>query len=279
MTPGDFPWAVEQKRRRRRKAAEGLRVRLRRIPGLTSKDVLRRPLHLPCVIGPEFTQVKTKAHSEWQTVSAGEYSQPIGGKGAPTLDDLSFDSLSLTWDAEWLTNPETGPVEMKRNLERVQESGDPFHLAVFLHPYGRGAEVRGLYTLRSIERRLPRGEPDTRYYTLQFKEFRRAGQVRRTSRRAERLPVRHKVQKGDTLRSLANRYYGDGSLWRVIQSVNGIGQWGPEDDLTKIPRFAKKDAKITIPKIEVDSGGVGPDFPGDHDASAPTSAISAAEEL
>jgi hypothetical protein len=269
MTPGDFPWASPSRVRGPRRSRPGLRVRLRRVQGLTPKNTLREPLYLPCLIGQEFIQIKTAGHSEWQTVSAGEFSQGWGGKRAPTLDDLSFDSLSLTWDADWLTNPDTDPDEMRRELDRVLGSRKAFHLAIFLYPNGRGAEARGLYTLRSVERRLPRGEPDTRYYTLQFKEFREPNQRRRSSRKSERLPVRHLVQKGDTLRKLAKRYYGDGSLWRVIANVNGISNWGSEDDLTKIKRFEKDGARITVPDIESDAGGVGPEFPEDGIGIAP----------
>lgn len=270
-----FPWSGSAKTRSRR-GAPGLRVRLKRVRDLTPKNVLRHPLYLPCLIGPEFVQVKTAGHTEWETVSAGQFSQGWAGKKAPTLDDLSFDSLSLTWDADWLTNPETGPLEMKRELDRILASRQPFHMSVFLLPHGV-SEARGLYTLRMVERRLPRGEPDTRYYSLQFKEFREASQRRRTNRKSERLPVRHVVRDGDTLRKLAQRYYGDGSLWDVIASVNGIARWGSEDDLTKIARFKKNGARITIPKIESDAGGVGPDFPGE-DEEGPVSAISAARE-
>lgn len=257
-----------------RRSRPGLRVRLRAVRDLTPKNVLREPFYLPCLIGPEFVQVKTAGHAEWQTVGAGEFSQGWGGKKAPVLDDLSFDSLSLTWDADWLTNPETSPEEMQRELDRILASRQPFHMAIFLFPHGRGAEARGLYTLRSVERRLPRGEPDTRYYTLQFKEYRVPGQRRRSSKKGDSLPTRHLVQEGDTLRSLAKRYYGDGSLWKVIASVNGISHWGSEDDLTKIKRFSKGDARITIPAIEAgDSGGVGPEFP------EPALGIGPAEEV
>lgn len=278
MTPTDFPWASSARTRGTRRPRPGLRVRLRRVNGITPKNVLRQPLYLPCLIGPEFVQIKTAGHTEWDTVSAGQFSQGYGGKKAPLLDDLSFDSLSLTWDADWLTNPETDPEEMRRELDRVLASRRGFHMAIFLYPQGEGNEARGLYTLRSVERRLPRGEPDTRYYSLAFKEFRQPGQRRRSSRRANRLPTRHLVQGGDTLRSLARIYYGDGSLWRVIANVNGIRHWGSEDDLTKIARFDKEGARIVIPKIESDSGGIGPDFPGD-DEDDPMIGISPAVEV
>lgn len=60
----------------------------------------------------------------------------------------------------------------------------------------------------------------------------------------KKLPTMHVVKKGDTLRKLANRYYGDPAAWRLIARANKL----------KDPGKLKVGKKLRIPKPE--TGGV-----------------------
>ena len=56
--------------------------------------------------------------------------------------------------------------------------------------------------------------------------------------KGKKLPTTHVVKKGDTLRKLADRYYGEPGKWRVIAKANNI----------KDPDKLKVGAKLRIPK-------------------------------
>lgn len=53
-------------------------------------------------------------------------------------------------------------------------------------------------------------------------------------------PKTYVIRKGDTLRKIANRFYGDPSVWRQIAKANGI----------KHPNNLKPGRKIKLPKID-----------------------------
>jgi hypothetical protein len=229
--------------RRRR----GLRLRLSSIEDVTPRDVLRQPLYIPCVLGPDFEVEEAALHTDFDTVSAGQFSSPAGGKKAPQLKTLSTDILSLTWDAKWLTFPDTTPEEVRAELNAILRSRQPVELFTFIGPHGNGEELRMYATLRSLRRILRHGETDTRYYSLEWKQWRSAV-IRRKGGGggARRFPVQHKLDEDDTLRSLANRYYGTGELWAFLAAENGIKRWGSEDKLVKMGRYKVGD-KIKIP--------------------------------
>lgn len=227
----------------------GIRLRLRAIPGLTPKAILRKPLRLPCVLGPDFEVGEEALHTDFDTVGAGQFSSPAGGRKAPQLKTLSFDALTLTWDAKWLVFPDTTPQEVRRELNEILRSRQPVELFAFLGPHGTGEELRMYATLRGLNRILRHGESDTRYYSLSWKQYRNPV-VRRRGRGggSKRLPARHKLKSGDTLRSLAKRYYGTRELWLFLASENGIKGWGGETPLVKMNRYEVGDQiKIPVP--------------------------------
>jgi len=235
----------------------GLKVVLRKAPGqLTRKDVLRRPLILQCLIGDEFSVSREGGHTEYDTVSEGQFSQPYAGKRAPILDDLTIDTMTLTWDAKWLTYGADSARRIRKELNRIVESRDPVHVSIFLTPGAKRIEFTGLVTLRRVERTLRFGETDTRYYSLEFKRYRDPS-IRRRGKRGrggKEGGTRHKLKEEDTLRFLARNYYGVGDHWQLIAEANGIKKWGGHDRLVKMNRYKVGD-RITIPP---GSGGVSP---------------------
>lgn len=234
----------------------GLRLRLSAIPDHTPRDVLRKPLYIPCVLGPDFEVGEEALHTEFDTVGAGQFSSPAGGHKAPQLKTLTFDALTLTWDAKWLIYPDTTPAEMREELNAILRSRKPVELFAFLGPNGDAEELRMYATLRGLRRILRQGETDTRYYTLDWKQY-RSPVIRRkgASGGAGSLPAQHKLDEDDTLRSLSNRYYGTGELWLFLASENGIKSWGSEDPLVKMGRYKVGD-KFKIPKAPT-GGSVG----------------------
>lgn len=228
------------------RARQGLRLRLASIPGLTPKGILREPLRLPCVLGPDFQIEEQALHTEFDTVGAGQFSSPAAGQKAPQLQSLSFDSLSLTWDAKWLTFPETSPEEMLEELQEILRSRKPVELFAYVGPHGTKQELRMNATLRSLSRILRHGETDTRYYSLEWKQYRSPVLHRKGANNYTNLPAQHALDKNDTLRSIATAYYGAGTMWQFLASANGIKSWGSEDPLVKMNRFKEGD-KIKVP--------------------------------
>lgn len=229
-----------------KRARNGLRLRISAIPGRTPKKILRTPLYIPCVLGPDFGPEDSALHSEFDTVSAGQFSSPAGGEHAPQLKSLSFDALTLTWDAKWLVYPEVTPAEVREELDAILDSRKPVELFAFLAPHGGRAELRMDATLRSLNRILRHGETDTRYYSLEWKEWRAVSISREGANGYGNLPTTHELEKDDTLRSIASEYYGAGTMWEFLASSNGISSWGSEDELVKLNRFKAGD-KIKVP--------------------------------
>lgn len=224
----------------------GLRLRLKAIPGLTPKPILRNPLYIPVVLGPDFEVGEEALHTEFETVGAGQFSSPAGGKHAPQLKSLDFETLSLTWDAKWLVYPDTSPEEVKEELQAILGSRKPVEMFAHVGPHGRGSELRMWATLRSMRRVLRHGENDTRYFNLEWKQYRSPVVGRSAANSYANLPTTHTLDKDDTLRSIAKQYYGTESMWQFLASQNGIKSWGGDDPLVKMDRYKAGD-KIKVP--------------------------------
>ena len=256
----------------------GLLVRIRPIHGLTPKKALRKTLHFPAVTSDPFEVIQTGMHTDYQTVSSGEYSMPTAGRKAAFLETSTFDILALSWDARWLGYRDVDPHDIKKALTRIVEYHCPVHLIAQVNPHVRGhpgPEWDTYVTLRSVSRRLPHGEPDTRYYTVEWKEYREPGIGRRHKghkhghgNKGHKLPTTHKLKAGDTLRKLAQEYFGNGTQWRVIARANHINKWGSNDPLVDKKRFKVGD-RIKIPKRpgKHDSGNGGTPPPGRKSSS------------
>lgn len=242
----------------------GLRLRLRAIPGLTPKAILRSPLYLPVILGPDFEVAEEALHSDFETVGAGQFSSPAGGRHAPQLKTLDFETLSLTWDAKWLVYPDTTPEEVREELAEIIKSRKPVELFAHVGPEGRGQELRMMATLRGCRRILRHGESDTRYYSLEWKQYRNIGVPRKGANGYAGLPTTHSLKKDDTLRSLADRYYGTEAMWQFLASQNGITSWGGDDPLVKMNRY-KEGSKIKVPVPPPTKVGKARPLTGDDD--------------
>lgn len=232
---------------------EGLRARLARIPGQTPKGVLGRPLVLPAVVRT-FGWTEDASHSEYDTLRAGQFSQPAMGPATARrlrqLDDI--ETLTLTWDPPWLVNRGLDPHRVYSDLFAVLRSRRPVQLTVTPANDER-AVLRMKVTIRSIATQIREGEPDTRYYVLRITEWREADVSRRSKRGGDssKLPTTHKLAAEDTLYSLSQRYYKSAMGGAAdIAKANRIKGWGKKDPLVGMRRFKVGD-KITIPKVEL----------------------------
>lgn len=223
----------------------GLRIRLRAAHGLTPRHILREPLVLPVVIG-EFTVEEEFLWEDFGTVGSGEHSTPAAGKRANPLQTFTADTLSLTWNPRWLVAPHQSPRQIRRWLMAIGRSRAVFNLLAINRPGADFAEFNGLARMSSLARTLKPGEADTRYFTIGFKQYRPMN-ARRRRHGGPRLPTTHKLKATDTLRSLADHYYGTGQIWRLIANANGLTKWGSENPIVKTKRYKVGD-RIKIPQ-------------------------------
>lgn len=229
----------------------GLRVRLSRIPGETAKGVLRTPLYLPVVMGP-FTVVEEAAHFEYDTHRSGQFSTPAQGPSSSRqLRDLGLDTLTLDWEAPWLEYVD--PRDFMNRVNAVLRARTPVTLLATLR-FGEPEEFRAPVTLRRTTRELRPGEADTRYWTLEVKEWRNASLSRRTADpKNDNLPTRHRLTNTDTWASLAARYHHTTLSWRNIAKANGLAQWGSRTPIVNSSKFKVGDV-VKIPKAPTVAG-------------------------
>lgn len=229
----------------------GLRVRWARIPGQTAPGVLDTPLYLPVVMGP-FEELEEFGHTEYDTIDGGQFSAPTGtGGSARRLRGLDLSSMTLDWDASWLTTQGVDREEMRREVLLVGRTRRPFEMLATL--LGNREELRMAVTLRSVTRILKPGEPDTRYYELALREWIEAEGERRThaqeiGRHGHRLPATAPLTADTTFVSLAREFYGTATatFWRAIAEANGLRSWGGGTPIAESKRFKVGD-KVRIP--------------------------------
>lgn len=231
---------------------EGFRYRFARIPGVTPKALLPVPFYLPVALN-ELTVEEDLIHSDYDTVSAGEYSVAgPGGLAVRKLRTADLETLTIDWHryARWLSNPAATPAQVQAKIIALARGKHPFELLIVQGVYfglGTPEELRMNITIRHLTKVAKPGEADTRYWTLQIKEWRDNGTGRRGIGSAPHLPTTHLLTEKDTLQSLAKHYYGAYGAWRTIANANGVRNWGPTTELVKLAKFKIGD-KVKIPK-------------------------------
>lgn len=233
---------------------QGLRVRLSRIPGETPKDVLRAPLYLPAVIDG-FAWSEEFSHSEYETVRAGQLSQPAQGPATArmlrTVEDV--ETLTVEWDPPWLVEQGHDPDDVRRELFAIGRSRKPVELLA-TPKLGGESLLRMDVTVRSIRTQLRRGEPDSLYYSIAITEWRDATGARKGAGRgrSDKLPTTHKLTATDSLYSLSTHYYHSAVGADDIAKANGIRKFGRKTALVKSKRY-KVGSKIKIPQVVIAS--------------------------
>lgn len=247
-----------------------LHVRISRIPGVTPKNVLKHPLKLGIVTG-DFDFQDTATWRDFATVSAGERSQPGGGRKTLGRSQRTLSLEVLTqWGGglDWEDEGAASGTRIRQELFKVLHHRSPFRfVATMNEPFGAsGSELRMNATVRSIGKSLRHGQPDSRYLAVDFVEYRGAHVDRRSHDKSDKLPAKHKVEAGDTLRKLAKHYYkNQGANWKLIKEANGGGKgalkgYGPDEKLDKLIKGKQRSLKIPEPKstVKMNAPGKGP---------------------
>src|SRR5215212_3053005 len=186
-----------------------VRVRIRRIHGETPKGLLGKDLHFPALIGNIGWEEQAR-HTDYDTVSAGEFSQPAMGPARARqlrrLDDL--DTLTMKWSPEWLHDADRPPHEVRALLVRILRSRKPVQL--LMRQKGLKDEPAILMcdvTMRAFKPLMKGNEPDTMYFTLSWAEWRNASTARKGAGKPAEIPSTVKLKADDTLYSLAMKWF------------------------------------------------------------------------
>jgi hypothetical protein len=231
-----------------------LQARIARIPGITPKGVLGSSLIFGVILG-DFEWSESGNWRDYDTVTGGERTQPAPGKGTKgrSLRRLNMDVLTA-WGHRYPFENDRGSTgnEIRDGLAEIVRTRAAFRFVATLNTAfdSDPAELRMDATIRSLSRSTRHGEPDGRYLALEIVEYRSAETDRRSRTKTDKLPAKHKVKKGDTLRSLAKHYYKNhGELWSYIKRANGgskgiLKGYGPDDKLDKLVRGKQGTLKI-----------------------------------
>ena len=234
-----------------------LQVRLQRIPGVTPRDVLRKSIIFGVILN-DFEWSEAADWRDFTTVSAGQRTQPAGGKGTRgrNLRSLSLEVLTQ-WGRKLPFENARGSTgnEIRNELAAITRARAPFRFVATMNRAfdSDPAELRMDATLRSVSRLTRFGEPDSRYLTIEIVEYRSAATERRSRTKSDKFPIKHKLDADDTLRKLAKRYWKNkGADWNLIKKANGgaggrLKGVGPDEKIVKAGRYKVGDT-IVIPE-------------------------------
>lgn len=225
---------------------DGLKVTLRREPGMTPADMLTVPFRFQ--VGPldSFARPWT---FDWQTassVAAGEQAR----EGGPQLDRLSFQTMFLDEELQWMVW--TGTLDVQRLLEELRALLDapaPFRLTISQPAlWGPRPLVNMIAVFTSITPEQRGGEIGTEYTAVEFMEVKRQRLQQSSSRArpgAASVPRRHTLAAGDTLYKIALAAYKQSSAWRDIATANGITGVSP-DDAGELAAWARAHGRASL---------------------------------
>ena len=121
------------------------------------------------------------------------------------------------------------PESVLAMLKSWQDSGDPVRLII------SGSDINDAFLIEDVSETLAEGDRDVGL-TLTLREYKFKSALAALAggsgvsgssafqRQDERVtPRTYTVKKGDTLWSIATRFYGDGTRWRELASKNGVG--------------------------------------------------------
>lgn len=266
----------------------GLYVVMSRINGVTEPGILASRYMFQCPPLDTFHKVAAYSHLDFDTVRYGQYSRKQGVQ----LRTVTFDTLILSYTPSW-TNISPDPENwssrfvnrwkpnihaMCDELEAICRSGTPFHL----HAYQPGmwphkSELEYDATLRQIDIEQRAGEPETRYISAAFTEWRKigvneknkgptgtspAGRTVGTAAATKRAGGNKGVAKGNatryvqasglaenqrTLYDLSKQAYGTTTEWQTIVRANPVlNGLPPSGDILD---FLSQDVKILLPQL------------------------------
>lgn len=287
----------------------GLHMILRRTPQ-TKKGVLKKPLRFPIAPLDDFGWDATFGWTDYDTINKGQFTRRSGRQ----LRTLTISTIAMDWSAPWAVIQQghaenwrrdkdaygtaAAPWKLAKRLDHLIMQGTPMMLIVKNPDLYKAPDVRMNVTLRTMNVRERAGEPDSRYFELDFVEYRAPKVARKQFGDRHDLPalieinangVAHEIKRGGkklqqkqrhqigsgsrpaTLRSLAKHFYGSPKKWREIKQANASGHTAirklsgddPLSDLFDRRKRRNQPVRLMIPATDRLSGhAIGGPFDG-----------------
>lgn len=230
--------------------AHGLIVKLTRVEGLTPKGILTQPFVFQAAPLGTLPISRSYSQTTYDTVGGKQQARP----GVVQLRSTTFQTIFTDDPWDWTQLHGSGfvpdPIQMLQTLEDIGEANAYFKLTVRNPAMRDRNDISWLAALTGLNSEERDGEPDARYVTVDFLEYRktsittkkRPGGGSRSSKLPVKLTCKNLPASRNTLRELAVYYYGAASEWRRIAKANKL-KVAPTYDLHKLGS-----RKITIPK-------------------------------
>jgi hypothetical protein len=236
----------------------GLRVVMQRLP-VTAPGVLAQPFMFQVAPLDEYARQYGWDFTDYDTVASGYHTRP----GSRQLATISFDSLFVDDDYAFVINKQRpfNPVALADELRAIGDAQTPFQLlAGQPNLWGVYYDTNMAATMRSLRVSEKHGEPDARYFTIGFTEFRGlpasqldAGLLGDLSRSGNRLlavlSIPELTARTATLRLISKKYYGTTSLWSAIAKASGLAAPGSVN-LRDYYKNYHPQPKITVPVVQ-----------------------------
>lgn len=211
----------------------GMKITLSKIDKITKEGLLESPYFFQCSPLESFRVSHSFEHTDYTTIKGQTFSR----KSSKGLRTIQFQTLIVDWGS--FVNVDVYDFsDLTDTLVKVCESGSPVKLTV---DRGDDTSFAMDVTLRQFDVEEKAGEPDARYFDVTFTEWRDAYVVRKA-----KWPARHKLVRGDTLSSLATKYYGKPTLARIIAKANKITTFGFNTEIVKSKKWKVGDT-IVVP--------------------------------
>lgn len=218
----------------------GLRIELKRIPGVTEEGLLEIPFRFQCPPLDSFRSDMGISANDYPTIQTGTYTNMNGVE----LTTVSFETLFTIAPAPWvIARGLWDPGKVVQRLQQIIKSESPMRLVAW-HP-GPVVELNMKVTMRTLGREERGGEGDARYIYPSFIQWRDPIIRRRTKKT---WPRYHELVGDESLADLAQQFWGKPSEAHYIGIVNdGLGKWGNRTPIIKNKHYQKGD-QIIIPE-------------------------------
>jgi hypothetical protein len=266
----------------------GTRVTMRRHDTLTKKKLLDHPFQFPAPPLEQLTRNLTANWTDYDTIADGQHSRP----GSMQLQAIGFDTIVVCDDDGFVYpwahyNPwntrKWDTAQVVRELGTVLRSMTPFWLTIEevnfkpnrtgrsasgSYDFGTKPVLRMLASLRTLSSTDRAGEPDAKYVTVAFTEFRAPSMTERAKGKggadSKRVPATIAMQRfvtgkpkvpGKTLHDLAVYYYGSAAKWTFVKAQNPwLGNVTATHDLSDLTTAAlkaayKQNRKLKLPRL------------------------------
>lgn len=228
--------------------ADGLKITMRREPGVTPAGLLEVPFRFHTGPIDTFSRPESYDWTTEKTVGAGEEAR----EGGPTLRRLNFGVMFLDLDEGHPWVVWRGSFDVQRLLDELRailKAPAPFRLTISQEAlWGPRPLTNMLAVLTTLTPEQRGGDIGTEYTGVEFLEITRRKLDQQSSRArpaASDLPRRYTLRAGDTLHHVALVSYKKASAWPSIAAANGITGVRP-DSAAELAAWAKRHNRSTL---------------------------------